>query len=461
MPQPAYTSRPKGTLSHPGGHSVARDQSLGYPMSRAQWRLWYQQAVQPEDSALNLRLATRLRTTVTVKRAMSAIEAVVDRHEVLRTVIVAAPGHAAMQQRVLADPSSPFSTIRCPNRTISLDQLAESATRWAAVPFDLGRETPFRAAVLLGPDERVLGLQFAAHHICWDAFSTNLLWRELTAELAGGATPGQRRPAQYAEFAVLESSQEFQQLRATAVRQAVARLADRPPPAEADPGAEQPADPDVIRFQLAAGTLDRAGELGRPSVFAVLVAAVARSLCRVLGRESVLLALDVSLRGELGRFDETIGLFQNQVIGQVADGPDEELLDRAELCVLQALEDRWAPYDEVIRELGWSGMLDAEPFDAKVWFDRCEPSVGGYLDPVFRWAETPRHDLTVGFTVYPDGTLGCSMSARPRRHRVNLAALYQQLQASLRILLEPAHTMTVRPPDRESVASVAARGDTT
>ncbi|MDQ2837208.1 MAG: condensation domain-containing protein [Actinomycetota bacterium] len=397
-----------------------------YPLSRSQWRLWYQQASEPDTSTLNVTLAARLRVPVDSAAASSAIAAVLDRHEVLRSVIRIGDG-AEVCQAVVDRRPPPVVLLDYPAEHLALSELSDLELSSALKPFDLEHEPPFRATVIRSPSDRALAVLATVHHVCWDAFSATILWRDLAEALASPSDT--ERPAQYHEYAESESRPPLRDRQASAVDRFVARAqawdeqqADEPPAGEDRPH--------LLSFDL---DDQLTAETAGASLFTVLVAMAARAWFATTDRDSMRLALDVSLRGELPRFDDTIGMFQNQVIVRLERAPDEELLQQAEFCVLDALECRWAPYDEVVRRSGWSGMVGRDPFDAKIFLEPPAAVADGPFEPVVRTMSFSRHDLTFGFTVRQGGTIGCCLTSRDAEIGARLPALQRELLAATRV----------------------------
>ena len=83
-----------------GGHDFA-DELLVLPrkaedpriLSIGQQRLWYLNQLSPNNSAYNVPYASRIRGHIDVPALQKALDAVVKRHEVLRTVVLAPGGN--------------------------------------------------------------------------------------------------------------------------------------------------------------------------------------------------------------------------------------------------------------------------------------------------------------------------------------------------------------------------------
>ncbi|WP_115537982.1 non-ribosomal peptide synthetase, partial [Frankia canadensis] len=169
------------------------------PLSPAQRRLWLVDRLVGGTDAYNYPLALRLHGPLDATALRAAVADVLDRHEVLRTVIGDDAG--LPHQRVL-DPADaagrvPVDVEPCPPGEIDARISALSAR-----PFDLTAEPPLRLRVLRGPDTDVLLV--VLHHIATDEWSDRPFLLDLdaaySARRAGGAPAFAPLPVQYADY---------------------------------------------------------------------------------------------------------------------------------------------------------------------------------------------------------------------------------------------------------------------
>lgn len=127
----------------------------------------------------------------------AAIERVVRRHSILRTVFRETNG--GPRQYVL-----PSSTVALELIDVSAAEdrealFAEHFQRALAAPFDLehGPLMTFTVLRVASDEHRVIALW---HHLIFDAWSARLFWEEVGAAMAGADAPPP--PAQYADFAL-------------------------------------------------------------------------------------------------------------------------------------------------------------------------------------------------------------------------------------------------------------------
>ncbi|MEU8180865.1 amino acid adenylation domain-containing protein [Micromonospora sp. NPDC049044] len=184
-------------------HSTA---VMHFPASLAQQRFWFLQGLQPDSPVFNLTAALRLDGTLDEAALLGAVQDVVDRHEALRTAIVAEDG--VPRQRVWASAPAPVTTV---DLTGLVDAERERAVQAeidaeAGRPFDLSAGPLARVRVLrTAPTERFLTL--SAHHAVVDGWSMRVLLGDLSAayrsRITGEGTLGEA-PLQAGDVAVWE-----------------------------------------------------------------------------------------------------------------------------------------------------------------------------------------------------------------------------------------------------------------
>ena len=127
----------------------------------------------------NMPAAARLRGTFSVPVLQAALDEIVARHEVLRTVFAPAEGGEAIQ-RVLPEVHSRSTRPTCPRcpRRRAKPELMRLAVAEAQAPFDLARGPLVRVTLLgLAGDDYLLLLNM--HHIVTDGWSIGVFLREL------------------------------------------------------------------------------------------------------------------------------------------------------------------------------------------------------------------------------------------------------------------------------------------
>ncbi|WP_152392877.1 type I polyketide synthase [Paenibacillus guangzhouensis] len=166
-----------------------------YPVSSPQKRMYLQQQAMPNDRSYNLPEMLHLDGAVDVDRLEAALQAIVLRHETLRTTFHVIDGE--IRQRIHAD--IPFRLIRMEADEADADGILHSLFQ----PFRLDTAPLLRAALLtLGPERHVLFLDM--HHIASDGMSAGILLSDLMSLYQGRSLP--QLPLQYKDYAVWQES---------------------------------------------------------------------------------------------------------------------------------------------------------------------------------------------------------------------------------------------------------------
>ncbi|WP_430432588.1 amino acid adenylation domain-containing protein [Methyloversatilis sp.] len=321
----------------------------GEPCSCEQARAWFLE--QWEGSSALYHVVSRWRLDGTLEEAalQQALDALVARHESLRTGFPALDGEPV--QRIAAHAHCPLEQIA-----------AADADTHAQLPFDLEQPPLLRAALWRADDGATL-LQLVTHHIVSDGWSQGVLQRELgalyAAALRGGDAALPALPLQYADFARWQR----ERLRGSAYdallsywRDALAGLpqlalpTDRPRPAQPDyRGA-------TLDFRLDAALAGKVRTLARRhgcSLYMVLLAAFKLLLARWSGQDDVVVGTPVAGRGQ-PELDHVIGFFANTLVLRSrldlqAGVPD--LLERVRATALGAFDHAAMPFEKLVEEL--------------------------------------------------------------------------------------------------------------
>ena len=201
-----------------------------FPCSFAQQRLWFLNRLIAGEHVYNVVAAVRFRRTIDEHILQRSIDALVDRHESLRTTFgerddepVQAIAEAAPVTVDLHDLSA--------HGTRALARAVEIAEADSRTPFDLAAGPLVRVALLrLEPSDAVVLV--TTHHIVSDAWSVDVFFRELgilyDAFSLGTASPLRPLAIQYADYAVWQRKQMNEGLTDRHIEYWRRRLADVP-----------------------------------------------------------------------------------------------------------------------------------------------------------------------------------------------------------------------------------------
>ena len=173
------------------------------PLSFAQQRLWLLDQLQPGNSAFNLPWLVRLRGALDVTALQAALNALVARHESLRTRFAASNGEPVQ----VIVPRQLVPLTRHHAQGLSDAQLEVKLRERITRSFDLQQGPLLRADLWeITSDDHVLLL--CMHHIVSDGWSMGVIYRELSVLYAHYCAPSSATPAlpelavQYADYAL-------------------------------------------------------------------------------------------------------------------------------------------------------------------------------------------------------------------------------------------------------------------
>ncbi|WP_433385384.1 non-ribosomal peptide synthase/polyketide synthase [Micromonospora sp. KLBMP9576] len=186
------------------GAIPAVDRSGDLPLSFGQQQMWFLNRMDTTSPEYLVSSALRLRGPLDRAALARAWDALIARHEILRTRYALAD---LTPVQVIDEPHPqelPLVDLTAVPQADRDDRATELTAELAAIGFDLATEWPVRATLLrLGPAEHLLVL--VIHHIACDAPSMAVLLGDL-AELYGAAVRGEASPlappaVRFADFA--------------------------------------------------------------------------------------------------------------------------------------------------------------------------------------------------------------------------------------------------------------------
>ncbi|MEO6238545.1 MAG: amino acid adenylation domain-containing protein [Vicinamibacterales bacterium] len=330
--------------------------------SFAQQRLWFLHQLDPDGPAYNVPRAIRLTGPLNHAGLERALDAVVRRHDTFRTRFNFEDG---VLQQIVGDAAIPLTRVDLTGlgageRQVRADQLIAAE---AVAPFDLSNGPVIRTTLLmLAASEHILLL--TTHHIVSDAWSADILFREL-GELYDAFTTGRPfslppLPIQYADFAAWQR----QLLQGDVLQDHLSywrgRLGDAPAPLDLPGDVAHPPVPSD-RGGLATATLSKAlaedlfGLSRREGVtpFMTLLAGFQILLARYAGQEDVVVGSTIAGRnqaeteGLIGFFINTLALRTN-----LRGNPTfKEVLRRVKETAVGAYAHQDLPFERLVEDL--------------------------------------------------------------------------------------------------------------
>jgi hypothetical protein len=354
------------SLSSPEPGNVGPPQYL-FPCSLGQQALWYLDRLEPGNPAWNIAVRFRITGPLNLGLLEGAINAVLERHEVLRTdftLVDAEPMQVVHESASIPLPVNDLVGLTAESRDAEEERLtiAEGARR-----FDLKSGPLIRARVLrLSELEHMLVI--TVHHIVSDGWSIGILSEEIAqhySALAGSWESRAKLPAlplQYADYAAwqLERTSKSSGRDLAYWRRQLADL----PACGISPDFPRPARSGhngyILSELLPVGLTDTlfrvASKLGC-TMFAVCLAALKTLIAHHSRQSDIYVGSLLAGRDRL-ELEPLIGLFINTVIlrSDLSDDPKfSELAARVQSTAEQAFAHQGPHFQQIVQEIGNSG----------------------------------------------------------------------------------------------------------
>ncbi|NKM64345.1 AMP-binding protein [Rhizobium leguminosarum bv. viciae 248] len=332
-----------------------------YPASYSQRRLWFMHKLAPESPAYNVEAALPL-GDIDGDVLERAINAIVARHESLRTTFIEVDGEPI--QRVA--PNLLVSLERIDLAALSPgsreERLAAIRRQCATEPFDLARGPLVRTRLVrLAPDKSMFLLHL--HHILADGWSMGIFSRELSA-LYGAFAAGQSSPLpplalQYGDFSVWQRRAGDGEGFASEIAFWTDKLAGmipldlptdhRRPPVQSFAGAfHNHAFTHALGARLEAFARDRGVTL-----FMLLLTAFKVLLARLASQEDIAVGTYIANR-ERAEVEGLIGFFLNTLVLRTAirrEGSFNDALQAVKETALGAYANQALPFERLVELL--------------------------------------------------------------------------------------------------------------
>ncbi|MBB4636054.1 non-ribosomal peptide synthetase [Longimicrobium terrae] len=339
---------------------AARDGRL--PLSFAQQRLWFVEQLGNLGSTYHIPRRLRLSGELDRAALARALDAIVARHEALRTTFAQVDG--VPEQRIApADAGFHLVEYDLRDRADANAELERLIAAEMAAPFDLEHGPLIRARlILLAEDDCVLALTM--HHIVSDAWSMGVLTRELSALYEafkrGEPDPLPELPVQYADYAawqrqwvdgdVLRDQTAYWTRMLAGAPELLDVPTDRPRPARMDPAGAIVGL--ALDEELTAGLKALSRRHGT-TLFMTVLAGWAVVLARLSGREDVVVGTPSAGRGRR-EIEGLIGFFVNTLALRMdlSGAPTvAELLGRVKARALEAQQHQDIPFEQVVERV--------------------------------------------------------------------------------------------------------------
>ncbi|USS54776.1 non-ribosomal peptide synthase/polyketide synthase [Pseudomonas kermanshahensis] len=435
----------------------ARQGLARIPLSFAQQRLLFLWQLEPDSPAYNVPMAVRLKGALDLAVLQQALDALVSRHESLRTRFVSDEGE--FHQDILDTCPLVLDVVECQDDEGALSVAVDAALKQ---PFDL-LAGPLMRVTLLRVDAEHHVLALSMHHIISDGWSSDLLVQEFiqlyTALAEGRQAVLPALPIQYADYAIwqrawLEAGEAQRQL---AYWQA--QLGDEQPLLSLPLDFERPATPSyrgaVLKLNIGteqAEALRAQARKGGHTVFVLMLAAMAVVLSRYSGQSDIRIGAPNAGRNRT-ELEGLIGFFINTQVLRVQ--VDERatfaaLLEQVKDVIGGAQSHQELPFEHLVDALLPERNLAHNPlFQFKInqhvaAGDPSRKRLGELeVEGFAREGGDARFDLAFDFSDKADGIEGYFTYATDLFEQATIERLADSLRRVLDVLSHAQHTPIV------------------
>ncbi len=391
------------------------NKQVGIPLSFSQQRLWFLDQLEPATATYNLSKIIRLKGKLEVSALQQALQAVVDRHEILRTSFVSENGQAS--QRITpflqADlPLADLSNFSADYRQAEKMRLISHAIE---TPFDLSQTPLWRLHLLrLNESEHLLIIVF--HHIISDGWSISIFLNELgTGYDHSSQLPD--LPIQFADYACWQQEYLQSEILAEQVNYWREHLRSAPaflelPTDKPRPAVQKYRGAQISKF-VSAKLLKKLKSLSQRegvTLYMTLLSAFQVLLMRYSGQEQVVVGTPIAGRPKT-ETESLIGFFVNTLAlcGNLEGDPKFiELLQRTRERALGAYAHQEMPFEKLVEALQPERSLSYSPIFQVMFAMQNAPDMSAHwkdisLTPVKFASTTAKFDLSLDVYEKPEG----------------------------------------------------------
>ena len=369
----ALSPRLRESQLQPTEPPVPQERPARLPLSYAQQGIWLVERRDGPSARYNMPEALRLRGVLDVDALRQTVNAIVARHESLRTHFTEIDGEPMQVIETRRQIPVPVDNLQDLSGPAQVEAVVEAMQHEAEKPFDLARGPLLRLRILrLGSGEHVLVRTI--HHIVSDGWSQHIINREFMelyeATKVGRASRLQPLQVQYADFALwqrhwLDRGELARGLahwnrELNGIPERLTLPTDRPRPAIQSFRANRH-EKRLPEGKVAA--LKRLGREERATLYMVLLTAYGVLLARYSGQKDIVVGSPTANRPEI-RLEEMIGLFVNALVMRMQVAPRmtfRGLLAKVRSTALAAYAHQSVPFERLVEELAPPRRVNVAP----------------------------------------------------------------------------------------------------
>ncbi|MDH3600983.1 MAG: amino acid adenylation domain-containing protein, partial [Candidatus Tectomicrobia bacterium] len=384
-----------------------------YDLSHAQRRVWVLSQFEDTSAAYNVPASFVVEGAFNVEALRQSFASVIERHEILRTVFRSIDGTPRQIVRPTMEPA--ISCIDLRREHDPYATVEDVIRRDAVAPFNLGEGPLIRLHLLRTGDETHI-LLFNMHHIITDAWSLDILMREVLHlyECKVAGRPHQLRPLrlQYKDYAAWQHAMLSDAAASRSRDYWREQLAGEIPvlnlPTDQPRPAHKTFNGATAEFHFDPRTTTELKRLSTEtgvSLFMVLLAAVNVLAYRYTNQNDIIIGSPIAGRDHIDLEDQ-LGLYINTLAMRSRINGDETFaafLQDVQRTTTTAYEHQNYPFDKLVDELELARDVSRSPlFDVMVSLQstgrRTLTLPGGRATPYKLVSLASKFDLTFIFT---------------------------------------------------------------
>ncbi len=393
-------------ISEQSNHRQIEEDIFIFPASFAQQRLWFIEQLLPGASLYTIPLVFRLTGVLARSQLQASLNAIVRRHEILRTTFDVIDGQLfQVIAQQLQIPLKVADLRKTPAEDVALRQIWQEIER----PFCLETGALLRSHLWQLHDTEHL-LLIALHHIIFDEWSSGVLIRELGELYAAFAEskPAElpELPIQYADFAHWQREYLQGEVLKTQLHYWKQQLKDLPvlnlpsSTVRSNQQSHRGASQLLELPQELLGALEDLSQQTGVTLFMTLLAAFQTLLHRYTGQTDIAIGSPVANRHQ-SELEGLIGFFVNSLVLRTdlsGDPTFRSLLKRVRDVTLAAYDHQDLPFEKLVEELQPIRSLGQNPLFQVVFALQNTPMEqlvlpGLVLSPVDLETRTSRFNL--------------------------------------------------------------------
>ncbi len=345
------------------------------PLSFGEQRFWFIDQLNIDREVYNLPICLRLEGPLSISTLENAIQGIMNRHEILRTVYI--QSNEQLTRKIYSALRIPFSfyDLRSVDQNEQAKEQKSILHSAAQKPFNLNEAPLFRVGLIqLASNTYIFYLIF--HHIIVDVWSIGILAREIAAfynsELSGEPVNLLTLPIQYSDYAVWQHDylHEENEVLQKQLNYWHKQLENAPRLSELGIGNTKSVIPNLsgeqVRFVIPRELKEKLQQLAKESqstLFMVLFSAFGILLYRYSHQNDIVIGSTIANRSQ-HKIEGLVGFLVNTLALRIKLSDSQtfqSLLEQTKEIALNAYENQDIPFEKLVDHLKVSRSLTHNP----------------------------------------------------------------------------------------------------